>query len=116
RVCWRPDPYILSRNETALTALYTLSLHDALPICKPLPPVLPNRSFLFQMASKINRLPKALLQPPQVYLRSGYCGRCQDRGIAVRDRKSTRLNSSHVKISYAVFCWKEKNNRNVYLQ
>src|SRR5690606_41582788 len=32
-----------------------------------------------------------------------------DCGLMIRDRKSTRLNSSHVKISYAVFCWKKEN-------
>src|SRR5204862_6628392 len=36
-------------------------------------------------------------------------------GQLARDRKSTRLNSSHVEISYAVFCLKKKNNINLYL-
>src|SRR6266496_5430602 len=61
-------------NDTATTEIYTLSLHDALPI------------------SRWN--PK---QPPR--WRSGW---------QPRDRKSTRLNSSHVEISYAVFCLKKK--------
>src|SRR6266699_5307575 len=66
-------------NDTATTEIYTLSLHDALPITL------------------------AVLD--------------HDAGAGVRhafftrqgDRKSTRLNSSHVRISYAVFCLKKKN-------
>src|SRR5690606_39426236 len=39
----------------------------------------------------------------------------QRRVVAAEDRKSTRLNSSHVKISYAVFCLKKKNNKTTYI-
>src|SRR5207302_6165152 len=61
---------------------YTLSLHDALPIC----------------AGR----PRRCARPCPVLSRS-------DRSRqSPRDRKSTRLNSSHVKISYAVFCLKKK--------
>src|SRR5256885_12002365 len=70
-------------NDTATTEIYTLSLHDALPICRCL------REF---------RTPFALAGS-RVRLAHG----------AVRDRKSTRLNSSHLVISYAVFCLKKKN-------
>src|SRR5436305_9960005 len=38
--------------------------------------------------------------------------RCGRRAVALRDRKSTRLNSSHVRISYAVFCLKKKKKKN----
>src|SRR5947209_16314626 len=72
-------------NAPATTEIYTLSLHDALPICA---------------------------------LRQGGRGRDERRpqrgpasvgGVARRrDRKSTRLNSSHANISYAVFCLKKK--------
>src|SRR6267378_3770433 len=65
-------------NDTATTEIYTLSLHDALPICRPGPQGRSHSQFLW------NR---------------------QDRSA---DRKSTRLNSSHVEISYAVFCLKKK--------
>src|SRR5215208_2551065 len=66
-------------NDTATTEIYTLSLHDALPIC---------RGALRHAA-----------QPT----------RNRGRGEAApTDRKSTRLNSSHVAISYAVFCLKKK--------
>src|SRR5687768_18213112 len=68
-------------QDAAATGIYALSLHDALPICPaPRPPV-----------------PRAL--PP--------VGKSR-RPRGVRDRKSTRLNSSHGYISYAVFCLKQK--------
>src|SRR5258708_40243164 len=70
-------------NDTATTEIYTLSLHDALPICS-----------------------------------SGGCDWCRGSGGSLDgiqakfkydlDRKSTRLNSSHQIISYAVFCLKKK--------
>src|SRR5215475_14790229 len=64
-------------NDTATTEIYTLSLHDALPIYDQC------RRHASQCFSK-------------------------HAGSATIDRKSTRLNSSHVKISYAVFCLKNK--------
>src|SRR5690349_22205515 len=69
-------------NDTATTEIYTLSLHDALPIL-PLVPV---------------------IRPAGRQQRAGRFG--EQRGRI--DRKSTRLNSSHVEISYAVFCLKKK--------
>src|SRR2546426_8739845 len=76
-------------NDTATTEIYTLSLHDALPISLP-------------ASSGRGRL--------LVGDRGG--GRLGGRGLAVLgeagDRKSTRLNSSHLVISYAVFCLKKK--------
>src|SRR6266704_3902563 len=72
-------------NATATTEIYTLSLHDALPICLFVhSPVAPD----VELRREINALGE------------------------VRDRKSTRLNSSHVSISYAVFCLKKKKNPN----
>src|SRR5437879_13278593 len=68
-------------NDPATTEIYTLSLHDALPICIPRQPPRP-----------------APCSP-------GSRGRS---GRSRRDRKSTRLNSSHRCISYAVFCLKKK--------
>src|SRR5438270_10401786 len=67
-------------DATATTEIYTLSLHDALPICAlgGVPAALGGRKFRSQVG-----------RPP-------------------RDRKSTRLNSSHSQISYAVFCLKKK--------
>src|SRR5438445_7525236 len=76
-------------NDTPTTKIYTLSLHDALPIYE---------TFLLVWKSE---LPYEVLDG----------NRFQRRPLrtAVRDRKSTRLNSSHANISYAVFCLKKKN-------
>src|SRR5437899_13109159 len=73
----------------APTVFYTLSLHDALPIYFPSvePPL--------QQFDQQRRLP--LPQPV-----------AQRAGVRCKDRKSTRLNSSHLGISYAVFCLKKK--------
>src|SRR3989442_4721989 len=72
-------------NDTATTEIYTLSLHDALPIS-------------------------------QFTARRGHLGHEQQGQLKCHealdgDRKSTRLNSSHVRISYAVFCLKKKKNK-----
>src|SRR5436309_7721567 len=75
-------------NDTATTEIYTLSLHDALPIY---------------------RGDVVLLRDAQ----EGGGAAPEGGGAAPEgggDRKSTRLNSSHVKISYAVFCLKKKKN------
>src|SRR2546426_3788271 len=78
-------------NDTATTEIYTLSLHDALPISQ----------------------------------RRDACERVHDGSVGVRDdhhvavlnrlpdRKSTRLNSSHLVISYAVFCLKKKKKNKI---
>src|SRR3712207_9359564 len=89
--------YLFFFNDTATTEIYTLSLHDALPIClrQPFPyddspvdaPHSPFGHHLYKFG--VRRL--ALGQDHQP-----------------RDRKSTRLNSSHANISYAVFCLKKK--------
>src|SRR3712207_7665997 len=83
-------------NDTATTEIYTLSLHDALPIFEV-------RRCRCERAERIGA-------------RSGLADRGQrtfDELVHVaasRDRKSTRLNSSHANISYAVFCLKKKNS------
>src|SRR5436309_6530795 len=81
-------------NDTATTKIYTLSLHDALPIY--LPRIL-SRLWSYAFSGKI-LICLIMLQFYHWEKKSG----------AARDRKSTRLNSSHVKISYAVFCLKKK--------
>src|SRR5690349_15315982 len=73
-------------NDTATTEIYTLSLHDALPISE-------QRVRHAEIAFGVFEVDRVDL------VRHG-------RG----DRKSTRLNSSHVEISYAVFCLKKKKN------
>src|SRR5258707_2334547 len=77
-------------NDTATTEIYTLSLHDALPILRTInfSPALPDRRGSSACRSKMPRPAPS----------------------ACRDRKSTRLNSSHANISYAVFCLKKKKN------
>src|SRR5258708_22909680 len=82
-------------NDTATTEIYTLSLHDALPIS----PVHPHQR---------GRSARHHAQRP---------GRCRHRSDTpgarpLLDRKSTRLNSSHQIISYAVFCLKKKKQKN----
>src|SRR2546427_13014191 len=74
-------------NDTATTEIYTLSLHDALPI--------------FRYRGDARRQSSL-----HIHSRSGtgYVG-------LIVDRKSTRLNSSHSQISYAVFCLKKKKKK-----
>src|SRR5256885_10238160 len=101
-------------NDTATTEIYTLSLHDALPIsrghkavrrkvrsprCRRSGPnsIATRRTAARSRACPANR--RSRIRP------------CQRRGRGQRfeDRKSTRLNSSHLVISYAGFCLKKKN-------
>src|SRR6266446_8930504 len=74
-------------NDTATTEIYTLSLHDALPI--------------FATSSFRLRVTVPTIAP--------WSMRCEDR-------KSTRLNSSHLVISYAVLCLKQKKNQEVLIR
>src|SRR2546430_10909896 len=76
-------------NDTATTEIYTLSLHDALPICRS------RRRGTNPARSRAPDCPRER-------------HRCVSRLHRSRDRKSTRLNSSHSQISYAVFCLKKK--------
>src|ERR1039458_3078253 len=69
-------------NDTATTEIYTLSLHDALPI---------SSDCAWNCWNTVSTVIRPRVLPP-------------------RDRKSTRLNSSHLGISYAVFCLKKKND------
>src|SRR5947209_9686779 len=88
-------------NDTATTEIYTLSLHDALPI-----------SFSNDDYAKVNEASKASLSI------LGESESVPRHLVSVRkdlpepDRKSTRLNSSHANISYAVFCLKKKKKKN----
>src|SRR5258707_15892655 len=92
-------------NDTATTEIYTLSLHDALPISNLL-------AVLFLIASLVDEAEKFLPRPCPVSFRIIQVGpkiKLFGRRFLNRDRKSTRLNSSHANISYAVFCLKKKN-------
>src|SRR5258708_27612783 len=79
----RPTSFTFFFNDTATTEIYTLSLHDALPIS-------PSRS--------ASRSSSRTVRAPALWRRH----------VCRSDRKSTRLNSSHQIISYAVFCLKKK--------
>src|SRR3712207_9524384 len=99
-ICLLSSVFVFFFNDTATTEIYTLSLHDALPICQPHrrgPPQRPPPGRELRERQPHRR------PPPRSHLR-------QHHPLAPRDRKSTRLNSSHANISYAVFCLKKKNN------
>src|SRR6266550_8402132 len=83
------NPIVFFFNDTATTEIYTLSLHDALPI-----------SGVRSQSHPRRVLPRRRVQQ-----------RARHRERRARDRKSTRLNSSHGYISYAVFCLKKKKNK-----
>src|SRR5690348_17877072 len=91
-------------NDTAPTEIYTLSLHDALPICGA---VYIAGRVLYGMGYRSKgargRVVGALTL--DVALLGALGGAVVG---AFKDRKSTRLNSSHPSISYAVFCLKKK--------
>src|SRR5256885_11697533 len=80
-------------NDTATTEIYTLSLHDALPI---------------YITAKNLTISGAVANNKQYDSNTSAT-------VSFRDRKSTRLNSSHLVISYAVFCLKKKNYGAVHL-
>src|SRR5256885_7301435 len=88
-------------NDTATTEIYTLSLHDALPIYE-------GAEVLLALAQR--RFSARAIDGGGEHVRHRLEEvRVVDRELAT-DRKSTRLNSSHLVISYAVFCLKKKNN------
>src|SRR3712207_8498727 len=86
-------------NDTATTEIYTLSLHDALPIC--------NRSQVTRKAKELWTLTR-LRAGDKVVANRGTSEVLAIGTVKDPDRKSTRLNSSHANISYAVFCLKKK--------
>src|SRR2546429_5016745 len=88
-------PFFFFFNDTATTEIYTLSLHDALPILKT------GARWLAAMMLLSRHNPVTLLD--NAPLRD------------MLDRKSTRLNSSHGYISYAVFCLKKKKKHRICL-
>src|SRR5437868_8069770 len=94
-------------TDTATTELYTLSLHDALPIWDGRGESRP-RSERWSCPAYDRRWPSVLLK-----FAEGTVAPCAaaHKARACGDRKSTRLNSSHVSISYAVFCLKKKTRK-----
>src|SRR2546430_12744177 len=98
---WRSLVFLFF-NDTATTEIYTLSLHDALPI---------SRSFSAETR------PATSHRPSELPLSGGAgisCEGCRP-SISPADRKSTRLNSSHSQISYAVFCLKKNTTQTLII-
>src|SRR5262245_64569112 len=93
-----PSPSFFFFTDTATTQIYTLSLHDALPIFVAM------RFAAVELARRARSAPHTddrLFVSHLVDLVAG----------VLADRKSTRLNSSHLGISYAVFCLKKKKKK-----
>src|SRR3712207_8976069 len=84
-------------NDTATTEIYTLSLHDALPI--------------FLQGANLKLGNATTVPTPKKELDGKIINQSFEKNSEVKqgDRKSTRLNSSHANISYAVFCLKKKS-------
>src|SRR3989454_6984405 len=126
-------PFFFFFNDTATTEIYTLPLHDALPISLPHGATLQPRCFAPVLHPRatgavvhrdhggVHPASHDALRPPSVVRRRRGRSDCRLRGSppgarggagsqsrAAGDRKSTRLNSSHLVISYAVFCLKKK--------
>src|SRR5256885_6208834 len=97
-----PSFFFFFFNDTATTEIYTLSLHDALPISRPL---------LLRLLQLGARRPSTSSTCFSEMLDSATSCTQSDQ----LDRKSTRLNSSHLVISYAVFCLKKKKTKMLYL-
>src|SRR5256884_5803996 len=102
-------------NDTATTEIYTLSLHDALPISRA-PRSGCRRCCFHRQALRERREPHGEQSRNPSSRRHGlHLGKRPSPVLPAReslDRKSTRLNSSHGYISYAVFCLKKKHNLN----
>src|SRR5256885_11564014 len=89
-------------NDTATTEIYTLSLHDALPIY-----------FRITGGEQVDGRDVVVLEATP---RPGFHPQSRSAKLLPHfrgDRKSTRLNSSHLVISYAVFCLKKKRRHGV---
>src|SRR3989454_4810355 len=95
-------------NDTATTEIYTLSLHDALPISYRVGVMGNQQPFTDSFLAAAKRAGEKMWQMP---LDDEY----RDMIKSSVDRKSTRLNSSHLVISYAVFCLKKKKNKTTYM-
>src|SRR3712207_8310723 len=95
-------------NDTATTEIYTLSLHDALPIS---PTVSSRTTSEAASLSEGRAVRRDQIRPELSTSAATSANRSGWRGA---DRKSTRLNSSHANISYAVFCLKKKKQSSTY--
>src|SRR3712207_6970148 len=105
-------PYCLTFfffNDTATTEIYTLSLHDALPISAPQDHSPGGRGDLGEDPLGLLAVGPRVGQPRGRDDAADRVGHRAERRH--QDRKSTRLNSSHANISYAVFCLKKKKTQ-----
>src|SRR5690606_41907810 len=99
--------YTFLFTYTATTQIYPLSLHDALPILdreEGLAAFFPYQRMVQELAGESCQKARIDSSPEKS---GNHC----DPQRSPTDRKSTRLNSSHVKISYAVFCLKKKKKK-----
>src|SRR5207249_9938066 len=101
-------PLLFPFHTPATTEIYTLSLHDALPICRGHRGQYRHRPRSRLQCARLPLRHRHARQPVAGEVRAARDARC--RGP---DRKSTRLNSSHVSISYAVFCLKKKKKDHI---
>src|SRR5690242_20853918 len=85
-------------NDTATTEIYTLSLHDALPI------------YRVRQLGRDNHIRSRTAHSPMIVIWIHNFSAVLE-SFEIKDRKSTRLNSSHMSISYAVFCLKKKKSQ-----
>src|SRR2546430_11278031 len=95
--------YFFFFNDTATTEIYTLSLHDALPIW---PQILPWSLWhcFREISIRVESSTASTKPSPRRFTE-------MRKVRTFSDRKSTRLNSSHSQISYAVFCLKKKRQK-----
>src|SRR5699024_12708849 len=96
----------------ATPAIYTLSLHDALPILRSL------RDLTQHLTTRAddNHAPPVTDAPKRSPISRAVIGMSRLGKVLRVDRKSTRLNSSHVSISYAVFCLKKKRKQQIMIK
>src|SRR5690606_42060578 len=106
------EPIFFFSTAPPTPEIYTLSLHDALPISAARPRLRAGRNR--PAAANPRGAPSTGTAGRASHRRAGSARPRRSaprRPAAASDRKSTRLNSSHVKISYAVFCLKKKKNK-----
>src|SRR3712207_7752429 len=99
-------------NDTATTEIYTLSLHDALPICF----FSSHFSFRWRQVRLYQGKKSGGDDNNNMVTGLEWTHHPVRERISWEDRKSTRLNSSHANISYAVFCLKKKKKRPTIIQ
>src|SRR2546426_9349937 len=100
-------PPLFFFNDTATTEIYTLSLHDALPI------YLSQNVLRSRAGAVLSAFEDVVIQDGSSFAVHDALARTFGGRFTKIDRKSTRLNSSHLVISYAVFCLKKKNRAEI---